>query len=140
MTKKETKQIIDLLNASRSSELGAISQYMNHYYSASGIGSLAVKETFRQSGLDEMLHAEKLAERVAALGGIPTLRSAPVKRGGDLKKMIKDDLELEKKAIKRYNEQIKICEKLGDYTTRRLLEDILIEEEGHADTGASLLS
>ena len=56
-----------------------------------------------------------------------------------MKQMLKDDLDLEKKAIKRYRQQIGLCEKLKDYTSRRLLEDILIEEESHADTGQSLL-
>ena len=54
--------------------------------------------------------------------------------------MLKDDLDLEKKAIKRYRQQIGLAEKLKDYTTRRLLEDILIEEESHADIGQSLLT
>ncbi|MBE9532368.1 MAG: ferritin [Proteobacteria bacterium] len=140
MTKKDTKQVISALNRSRSAELGAIMQYMGHHYSASGIESLGVKDVFRQSALDEMRHAEMLAERIAYLGGIPTLKVDPVKRGGTLKQMLKDDLDLEKNAIKRYRQQIGICEKLKDYTTRRLLEDILIEEESHADTGQSLLT
>lgn len=139
MTKKDTNQIISALNRSRSAELGAIMQYMGHHYSASGIDALAVKEVFKQSAMDEMLHAEKLAERVAYLGGIPTLRMDQVKRGGTLKQMLKDDLDLEKSAIKRYRQQIGLAEKLKDYTTRRLLEDILIEEESHADMGQSLL-
>ncbi len=140
MTKKDTKQIIDALNRSRSAELGAIMQYMGHHYSAEGLEALGVKDIFRQSALDERRHAEMLAERIVYLGGIATLKIDPVKRGGSLKQMLKDDLDLEKKAIKRYRDQIGLAEKLKDYTTRRLLEDILIEEESHADTGQSLLA
>ena len=120
--------------------MGAIMQYMGHHYSAEGLDGLAVKDIFRQSALDEMRHAEMLAERITYLGGIPTLKINQVKRGGSLKQMLKDDLELEKKAIKRYRQQIGLAEKLKDYTTRRLLEDILIEEESHADIGQSLLA
>jgi bacterioferritin len=140
MTKKDTKQIISALNRSRSAELGAIMQYMGHHYEAQGFEAHGVKDVFRQSALDEMRHAEMLAERVAYLGGIPTLKVDPVKRGGTLKQMLKEDFDLEKKAIKRYRDQIGLCEKIKDYTTRRLLEDILIEEESHADTGQSLLA
>ncbi len=140
MTKKDTKQVISALNRSRSAELGAIMQYMGHHYSAQGIDSLGVKDIFKQSAMDEMRHAELLAERISSLGGIPTLKIEPVKRGGTLKQMLKDDLDLEKKAIKRYRQQIGLCEKLKDYTTRRLLEDILIEEEAHSDMGQSLLA
>lgn len=140
MTKKDTKQIISALNRSRSAELGAIMQYMGHHYGAEGMDSLAVKDIFRQSAMDEMRHAERIAERIVYLGGIPTLKIDPVKRGGTVKQMLKDDLELENKAIKRYRQQIALAEKLKDYTTRRLLEDILIEEESHADIGKSLLT
>ena len=97
MTKKDTKQIISALNRSRSAELGAIMQYMGHHYSAQGIDSLGVKDIFKQSAMDEMRHAELLAERISSLGGIPTLQIDPVKRGGTLKQMLKDDLDLEKK-------------------------------------------
>jgi len=140
MTKKDTKEIISALNRSRSAELSAIMQYMGHHYEANGMDALAVKDIFRQSAMDEMRHAEMIAERVAYLGGIPTLKVDPVKRGGTLKQMLKDDLDLEKNAIKRYRQQIGLAEKLKDYTTRRMLEDILIEEESHADTGQSLLA
>ena len=77
MTKKDTKQIISALNRSRSAELGAIMQYMNHHYEAQGIDALSVKDVFRQSAMDEMRHAEMIAERITYLGGIPTLKIDP---------------------------------------------------------------
>ncbi len=140
MTKKQTKELIDALNESRSSELAAISQYMNHHYECKGMESLTVKDLFRAQALEEMGHAEQLAERITALGGIPTLKSGTVKRGKTVKEMLKIDCELEQKAIKRYKAQIKLAEKLGDTTTRRMLEDILISEEAHADAHEALLS
>ena len=132
MTKNQTKELTDALNVSRTAELAAISQYMNHHYECKGMESLAVKDLFRSQALEEMAHAEKLGERITALGGIPTLKSGTVKRGKTVKDMLKADCELEQKAIKRYKAQIKLAEKLGDTTTRRLLEDILIDEEAHA--------
>ena len=139
MTEQETKQLIEALNVSRSAELGAIAQYMNHHYEARGIDALTIRDVFRKQAFDEMRHAETLAERIVTLGGIPTLISSQVKRGGTLKDMLESDLELEKRAVKRYKEQIEFAEKLGDTTTRRLLEDILIDEERHADFGDSVL-
>lgn len=137
--KKGSKKIIDLLNLDRAFELGAIVQYMGHHYEAAGMESPSIVHIFKESAIDEMKHAEKLAERVAYLGGIPIQKALPSKRGGTLKKMVADDLAAENGAIKRYKEHIKICDKAGDITTRRLLEEILAEEEGHADTWESVL-
>ncbi len=133
------KTVIAALNESRSAELGAITQYMNHHYEAKGLDSVGVKDIFRKQAIDEMKHAELLAERVTALGGIPTLKSAQVRRGGTVQEMLKADVELERRAVERYKKQIKLCEELGDSTTRRLLEDILMDEEAHAGYHASLI-
>ena len=134
------KKIIDALNLDRAYELGAIIQYMGHHYESEGMESASVKDIFKRISIDEMRHAEILAERIVYLGGVPVQKPVPVKRGGSLDKMIKDDLDAEQGAIKRYKEHIKLCEELGDVTTRRILEDILADEEGHADTWQTLLA
>lgn len=133
------KKIVDILNIDRSFELGAIIQYMGHHYEAEGIESPAVIEIFKETAVDEMKHAELLAERIVYLGGVPVQKPAPVKRGGDLKAMIKEDLAGEDEAIARYKEHIKLCNELGDSTTRLMLEQILTQEEGHADVWETTL-
>ncbi|MBI5599661.1 MAG: ferritin [Deltaproteobacteria bacterium] len=140
MAKKSgSKELIDALNLDRAYELGAIIQYMGHHYEATGKESPAIIEEFKKTAIDEMKHAEKLAERIAYLGGIPLQKPVPVKRGGALEAMVKDDLATEYEAIERYKGHIRLCEKLADPTTRRLLEDILAEEEGHADAWETVL-
>ncbi|MCK4847000.1 MAG: bacterioferritin, partial [Deltaproteobacteria bacterium] len=62
--KKGSKKIIDLLNLDRAFELGAIVQYMGHHYEAAGMESPSIVHIFKESAIDEMKHAEKLAERV----------------------------------------------------------------------------
>jgi bacterioferritin len=124
-------KIIDLLNKDRADELGAIMQYMGHHYEAEGMQSPEIIEIFKEVSIDEMKHAESLAERIVYLGGVPTQKPSPFKRGGNLEQMIKDDLAAENAAIKQYKEHIKAC--ADDPTTRLMLEKILSEEEGHAD-------
>ncbi len=136
---KGNKKIIDALNLDRAYELGAIIQYMGHHYEATGVESVAVSGKFKESAIDEMKHAEKLAERIKYLGGIPVQKPVPVKRGGALKKMVGDDLKAEYEAIERYKEHIKLCDELGDVTSRRLLESILEDEEKHADLWETVL-
>lgn len=136
---EDRKRIIDALNEDRTFELGAIIQYMGHHYEGEGVESPAILEQFKKTAIDEMKHAELLAERIVYLGGVPVQKPSAVKRGGEIKKMIGDDLEAENGAIERYKKHIKLCAELGDSTTRLMLEGILSQEEGHADTWETTL-
>ena len=133
------KKIIDVLNIDRSYELGAILQYMGHHYEGEGVESPAILDIFKKTAMDEMKHAELLGERIVYLGGVPVQKPTAVKRGGAIKSMVKDDLEAENGAIERYKKHIKLCDELGDSTTRLMLEQILAQEEGHADTWETTL-
>lgn len=139
MNEQDKKKIVDALNEDRAYELAAIIQYMGHHYEGEGMESPPILDMFKEISIDEMKHAEKLAERIAYLGGVPVQKPTKVVRGGDLKKMIKDDLDAEMGAIERYRRHIKLCDELGDVTTRRMLEEILAQEEGHADSWESVL-
>jgi bacterioferritin len=139
MAKKGNKKIIALLNEDRGYELAAIIQYLGHHYEVAGMESPSLQDIFKETAIDEMKHAEELAERLVYLGGIPTQKPTMIKRGGSTRKMIKDDLTAEYGAIERYEKHIKICDKLGDTTTRRMLEKILANEEEHADTWEGIL-
>lgn len=133
------KKIIDVLNIDRSYELAAILQYMGHHYEGDGMESPAILEVFKKTAMDEMKHAELLAERIVYLGGVPVQKPAALKRGGELKAMVKDDLGAEDEAIERYKGHIKLSAELGDSTTRLMLEGILSQEEGHADVWETIL-
>jgi len=132
-------KIIEALNKDISDELAAIIQYMQHHYMAEGMESVAVIDLFKKASIDEMKHAEILSERVTYLGGEPTTTLSKVKKGGNLKKMIRDNLDSENEAIKQYKEHIKLCADLGDSVTRLMLEKILSDEEKHADTWETIL-
>ena len=132
MATADTQKVISILNEGVSNELGAIIQYLWHHYMAEGMASPAIIELFEKLSRDEMKHLEGFAERVVALGGEPTTQVAPVKKGGDLKKMIRDDLEGERNAIQVYKGHIRLAAELGDTTTRRMLEEVVGTEEDHA--------
>ena len=134
-----SQKIIDALNKDREDELSAIIQYMKHHYEGEGLESPEILEIFKETALDEMKHAEKLGERIVYLGGIPSKKPSPIVEGGDLKKMIQDDLAKENMAIKQYKEHIKLAADEGDPTTRLMLEEILSDEEGHADNWETVL-
>ena len=131
--------LIDALNQDRANELSAIVQYMKHHYEAEGLESPEIMDIAKDLAKEEMQHAERLGERINYLGGIPTKNVSPIVEGGDLKKMIEDDLAKENGAIEQYKEHIKLAAKEEDFVTRLMLEEILSDEENHANTWETIL-
>ena len=127
-----SKKVIDLLNAARSRELGAITQYMAQHYELEDqdYGKLAKK--LKEIGIQEMKHAEALAERILFLKGEPTTKPDSVaKKGQSIADMLKTDMALESAAIKMYNEAAVICAAEKHQISKQLFEKLLGEEEGH---------
>lgn len=134
-----SEKVIEALNEARARELAVIVQYMKHHYEATGLESPAFTSEVKAISITEMRHAEKLAERIVYLGGTPTAKPTTIKQGGDLNSMIQDDMDSEAEAIELYNGWIKVADEAGDVTTRRLLEDILADEEEHHNSFKTLL-
>lgn len=134
------QDIIKLLNDSLATELVCVLRYKRHHFTASGMTSPKIAEEFLVHANEESAHADRLAQRIVQLGGEPdfspnslTKRShAAYDDSSDLKKMIKANLIAERVAIESYSQIIAL---IGDKdsTTRRLLEDILSDEQEHAD-------
>lgn len=134
-----SKKLLEMLNKAIGMELQVSIQYMWQHVLATGVDSAAVADVFKESAITEMKHAEALAERLAYLDGTPTTKPAPIFVGGTLKEMLQTDVKAEEDAIALYREIIKVADAEGDVTTRRLIEDILGDEEGHHDTFTNLL-
>jgi bacterioferritin len=127
-----SKKVIDLLNAARSRELTAILQYMNQHYELEDkdFGKLAKK--MKEIAIQEMKHAEALAERILFLKGTPNYKpDAEVVKGQDITAMLVTDTKLENYAIKMYNEASAICAAENDQISKNLFEKLLGEEEDH---------
>ena len=126
------KRVIDLLNAARSRELTAIVQYMSQHYELEDrdFGKLASK--FKEIGIAEMKHAEKLAERILFLKGEPTSKpDAAPKKGQEIVEMLKTNMGLEAQAIKMYNDSSVICAAEKDQISKEVFEELLKDEEDH---------
>ena len=134
------EDIIKLLNDSLATELVCILRYKRHHYTAQGLASQSIAEEFMVHAQEETEHSEKIAERIVQLGGEPDFspstlleRShAEYDESTDLKSMIKANLIAERVAIEAYSQMIMM---IGDKdpTTRRVLEQILEQEQEHAD-------
>ena len=133
------KRLMDILNESIARELAALVQYMWQHVMASGLQSAEIEEIIKKVSIDEMKHAEKLAERLDYFGGIPTTKPSPIKVGGTVEEMLRDDVKAEEEAIQLYKRAIQLAQELGDPVTRLLYEEILSQEEGHHHTFRTLL-
>jgi bacterioferritin len=134
------EDIIRLLNDSLATELVCVLRYKRHHFTADGLSSPKIAEEFLVHANEESGHADRLAKRIVQLGGKPDFspdsllqRShASYDDSTDLKDMIRANLVAERVAIEAYSQIIAL---IGDKdsTTRRLLEDILSDEQEHAD-------
>ncbi len=134
-----SQKLLELLNKGIARELQVSIQYMWQHVQVTGIEGASVKDTFKEIAIAEMKHAEALAERLDYLDGVPTTKPDPVFVGGSLIEMLTQDERNEEEAITLYKQAIQVASKEGDFTTRRLLEEILSEEEKHIDTFGKLL-
>lgn len=126
--------VIDYLNRALRSELTAISQYWLHYRLQAdwGVGRLAAKS--RAESIEEMGHADKIMDRIIFLEGHPNLQTLdPLRIGESPKETLECDLAAELDAIKLYTEARDHCDKVKDYVSKMLFEELLQDEEGHTD-------
>lgn len=132
--------IVKLLNDALATELVCVLRYKRHYYTAKGVASPKIAEEFMVHAQEETQHSESLAERIVQLGGEPDFspdslleRShAGYDESKDLQAMIRSNLVAERVAVESYRQMIVLIGE-KDPTTRRMLEQILADEEEHAD-------
>ena len=134
-----TEKLLEFLNKAIARELQVSIQYMWQHVQVTGVDGAVVEDTFRKIAIAEMKHAESLAERLDYLDGVPTTAPDPIFVGGSLIEMLTQDEQDEESAIELYKEGIQLATKEGDYTTRRLFEEILANEEDHINTFGKLL-
>jgi len=136
---KASKELMDLLNKAIARELQVAIQYMWQHVLWSGVKGFAVKDELKKTAIDEMKHAESIAERLNYLGGIPTTKPDPIFVGKTLKEMIEQDKKDEEAAIELYKKIIAVAKKDGDEVTDLLFQNILTDEEDHHDVFSTLL-
>jgi len=132
---KGDAKVIEFLNEALKNELTAVNQYWLHYRLLDHWGVQKLADFERHESIDEMKHADRLAERILFLDGLPNFQLlGRLKIGETVEEVLTADLALENEAIPLLRDGIAHCESVRDYVSRDLLTDILDNEEEHVDT------
>ena len=131
---KGDKKVIEFLNKALYNELTAINQYFLHAKMLKNWGLERLAKQEYEESIDEMKHADKLAERILFLEGLPNFQAlGKLKIGEGPREILDCDLALELEGIPLLRDAIAHCEEVGDYVSRELFVDILEDEEEHVD-------
>jgi len=142
----DVEQTISILNEALATEIVCVLRYMHHYFMATGVHGVAVRDEFKEHADAEREHADKIADRIQQLGGRPDYNPASLIQrsasqyveGNTLADMIREDLIAERIVIEVYQKMIRHFAE-HDPTTRVMIEGILSDEEDHASDLSDLL-
>ncbi len=131
---KGDAKVIEFLNEALKNELTAVNQYWLHYRLLDNMGLKKLAAFERHESIDEMKHADQLAERILFLDGLPNFQMLGRLRVGEtVEEILQADLDLEHEAIPHLREAIAHCESVRDFVSRDLFASILSNEEDHVD-------
>lgn len=136
----DRQSIIAMLNEALSMELACVLRYRRYYFASPGVGGIAgvtVAPELLEHSNEELGHADRLAARITQLGGAPIFvpKALEPRSSGaapTLREMLMDDLSSERVAVANYAGYVRTVGD-NDPTTRRILEDILAQEEDHVE-------
>lgn len=125
---------IELLNKAIADELSAVHQYMYFHFHCDDRGYDLLAGLFRNTAIQEMMHVEKLAERILFLKGEVEMKVAQeVKKEKDIKEMLKIAAQMEQESAHEYNLWANECAANADSATKQIFESLVTQEESHYD-------
>jgi len=131
---KGDPKVVEYLNKSLRHELTAINQYWLHFRMLENWGFNDLAQFWRKESMEEMVHADKLIERILFFDGFPNLQVLdPLRIGQNIKEVLECDLAAEMSARALYEEAATHCHGVRDYVTRDIFEKLMHDEEEHID-------
>lgn len=125
---------VELLNKAVADEITALHQYMYFHFHCDDQGYDLLASLFKKTAIEEMIHVEKLSERILFLNGDVEMKaSAEVKKVQDVSEMLKMSRQMEMESAKDYNLWANECSANADSVSKKLFEDLVVDEEGHYD-------
>jgi len=131
--------LIGLLNEDLAREYAAVIQYLTYAARVSGPYRPELSKFLMAEVPDETAHAQTLANKIVALGGVPTAAAVPVPVPEGNRAMLEAVLDAESDAVRRYTERARQAEQAGDKGLQVTLEDMVRDETDHRDETARIL-
>lgn len=130
----ERKKSIELLNRAVADELAAVHQYMYFHLHLDDQGFSPLAMLYKRTAIEEMMHIERLAERILFLKGeVELVPSDPVQKITDAQQVLATAVAMEQQSIRDYNEAAKECTAQSDSQSKQLFEALIADEERHMD-------
>ena len=130
-TKITREKLIDKLNEDLAREYQAIIAYVVYSQVLKGAEYMNIADELKKHAGEELQHALIIAKQIDYLGGMPTVKSLPVKQSDDAREMLRADLENETDTIRAYRERVVQCEALHEYAMAEDIREILRQEQEH---------
>ncbi len=125
---------IELLNRGLADEMWAVHQYLYFHFHCDDQGFDLLAGLFKKTAIGEMQHIEEFAERILFLGGKVDMKAShAVEDVTDVRGMLQKAMEMERAAVRDYNDFANQCSASADAASRKIFEDLVGDEEGHAD-------
>ncbi|MBN1517584.1 bacterioferritin [Candidatus Sumerlaeota bacterium] len=125
---------IELLNKAVADEMAAVHQYMYFHFHCDDQGYDLLAGLFKRTAIDEMLHVEKLAERILFLKGEVEMAVAHgVEKIHDVKAMLEKAAGMEQESAHDYNIWANECAANADSVSKSVFEELVLDEERHFD-------
>ena len=125
---------VQLLNKAVGDELSAVHQYMYFHFHCDDQGYDLLAGLFKQTAIEEMLHIERLAERILFLkSDVKMVASAEVKTIHEVAEILKLGREMEQESALHYNRWANECGANADSVSKTLFESLVADEERHFD-------
>ena len=123
-----------MLNSALTFELTVTNAYFLHARMLDNWGLSKLGKVFYDLSIDEMKDADDLIQRILMFDGHPNVqRLNPIEVGESPEEMLRLALASEKEAVAQFNASAKECHELGDHGTAAVFEEMVREEEQHAD-------
>lgn len=131
---KAKEGVVDFLNKVVTMELTAVHQYLLHASLCENWGYHRLQHEFHELATEEMSHVSKVLDHILYLEGTPDMQKlGTVSSGRGVPDLFQADLRFEQDDVKLLRDAIAHCAKVGDFTTRHKLEDMVVETEEHVD-------
>ena len=133
------EELVEGLNTDLAHEYQAIMMYITYAATVRGMYREELKEFFMNEVPEEQRHAQYLADKIAALGGTPTTKTAEVPGAASAKEMLEQVHQAEAETIERYVKRMHQAEDYGDYGLANDLHDLISDETRHKEDTEKLL-